>query len=150
MKLKKSTIKSILNEFNIQSGVKVVEKECSYTRFIFNRDKHDWLFKEIESILPGKYKLKNHFRGCMYEPGDFMDPHTDGDYAYADMSGGIQLNNEYSGGEFIIDSKKLEAEIGELFMFGRSTIHNINKVKEGIRYSLHFHIMDSTISRQLI
>ena len=150
MKLKEKTVHRVLSEFNTLSSSKIIEKDCSYTLFIFYRLPHDWLFNEIESILPTGYTLRDQFRGCMYEKGDFMNEHRDGDYAHASLSGGIELNRDYTGGEFIIDSKPLESEIGELFTFGRFVKHKVNKIVSGRRYSLHFHIIEKNYKNSLI
>ena len=142
MKLKEESINKVLHELKTLPSVKVIEKDCSYTRTIFNRNAFGWLFDEIESFLPTGLGLRDEFRGCRYDPGDFMNEHRDGDYAYAELSGGIELNRDYKGGEFIIDSKPLQSEVGELFTFGRFIKHRINKLTDGTRYSLHFHIIN--------
>ena len=48
---------------------------------------------------------------------------------------GFVIGNAYNQ-----DGKKLNVDIGELFYFGRDTLHEITEVKSGIRYSLHFGI----------
>ena len=70
-----------------------------------------------------------------------MSLHKDGDYARAYLSGGILLNNDYTGGEFIIEGTPLDIPIGEVFTFGRNDLHEVKPIKSGVRYSLHFHIM---------
>lgn len=142
MKLKETSISKVLNELKILPSVKIIEPDCSYTRTLFYRKDFIWLFEEIESFLPKGLSLTDKFRGCIYKEGDFMNEHRDGDFAYAKLSGGIELNRDYEGGEFIIDSKPLKSEVGELFTFGRFIKHRINKLTNGTRYSLHFHIID--------
>lgn len=142
MRLKQESIKKVLDEFKTLPSVKVIEPDCSYTRTLFYRQDFKWLFEEIESFLPKGLSLTDKFRGCIYKEGDFMNEHRDGDFAYAKLSGGIELNRDYEGGEFIIDSKPLESEVGELFTFGRFIKHRINKLTKGTRYSLHFHIIN--------
>ena len=141
MKLSENIINKIIDEINVKSQQRVVNNSCSYTKIYFERNNDKWIFDEIEFLLPKEFHLTDHFRGCKYIEGDFMDEHRDGDYAHADLSGGVLLNSEYEGGEFMFGSEKLKAEVGEIFTFGRNVLHNINEVKKGIRYSLHFHIM---------
>lgn len=141
MKLSKNIIKKIVDEILIKPQQKIVNNSCSYTKIIFNRNNDKWLFDEIEFLLPKEFHLTDNFRGCKYIEGDFMNEHRDGDYAHADLSGGVLLNSDYEGGEFMFGTEKLKKEVGELFTFSRNTLHNINEIKKGIRYSLHFHIM---------
>jgi predicted 2-oxoglutarate/Fe(II)-dependent dioxygenase YbiX len=70
-----------------------------------------------------------------------MSLHKDGDYSQAYLSGGILLNDDYDGGEFIIEGTPLDIPIGEVFTFGRDKLHEVKPIKSGVRYSLHFHIM---------
>ena len=111
------------------------------TGIILDRTKDGWLFDLIESQLSPEYKIKDVFRGLIYKKGDYMSLHKDADFDDAYLSGGILLNEEYEGGEFIIEGKTLKVPIGELFTFGRHQEHEIKPIKSGIRYSLHFHIM---------
>ena len=54
------------------------------------------------------------------------------------LSGGYLLNEDFEGGEFIINDKKLDTPIGSIFTFGRNEMHEVNPVTKGTRYSLHF------------
>lgn len=141
MKLKSSSISKIIDLIKSKEIQRVVNNSCSYTKTVFTRKENDWIFNEIETHLPFNLFLKDYFRGCTYVVGDFMSEHIDGDYSHAHSSGGILLNSDYEGGEFMFGSEKLKAEVGEIFTFGRDVLHNVNEVKKGIRYSLHFHIM---------
>ena len=81
----------------------------------------------------------------MYNGGDFFGLHTDDKYrgsAEDDIlySGGYLLNDDYEGGEFILDGKTLDKEIGELFTFERDVPHEVLPVTKGVRLSLHFSV----------
>jgi hypothetical protein len=94
---------------------------------------------------------KNHFVSpfisfLIYDVGRFFKPHTDAS-SYNDgtvLSGGYLLNNNYEGGDFIIENKKLNVKLGELFVFGRNDFHEVTEIKSGVRYSLHFAINNKT------
>ena len=142
MNLNKNIIDKIIHEMNSKPQENILNDSCSYTKIAFERTNDTWLFDEIELLLPKKLHLTDNFRGCKYIEGCYMKEHMDGDYSNAYLSGGILLNNDYEGGEFMFGSEKLKAEVGEIFTFGRNILHNINTVKKGIRYSLHFHVMN--------
>ena len=46
--------------------------------------------------------------------------------------------------EAIIENKKLNVKLGELFVFGRNDFHEVTEIKSGVRYSLHFAINNKT------
>ena len=77
----------------------------------------------------------------IYKKGDFITEHRDtSSFGTGILSGGYLLNDEYKGGNFILDGKKLEVEVGELFTYGRDVLHEVTEVTNGVRYSLHFFI----------
>ena len=57
-------------------------------------------------------------------------------------SGGYLLNDDYEGGEFILDGETLDKEIGELFTFKRDVPHEVLPVTKGVRLSLHFSVRE--------
>ena len=103
------------------------------------------MLEDIPSLLQSK-KKSPIITFLIYEKGDFFGEHSDGEYAAPKhrqsgvLSGGYLLNDEYKGGNFIVDGKKLEVGVGELITFGREILHEITEVTDGIRYSLHFSI----------
>lgn len=139
-----------MENFNCSDIIKFIENKTHlrieneknhYTKISLNRNTESWIFDFVESKLLSKYKIKNIFRALKYTKGDFMALHKDGDYGHAHLSGGILLNDDYEGGDFIIEGKKLEIPIGEVFTFGRNELHEVKPIKSGVRYSLHFHVM---------
>lgn len=99
------------------------------------------------------YKCSEWVTLLIYETGDFFGLHND-DYASKKnqtlFSGGYLLNKDYEGGEFIIGGKKLEASVGELFYFSRKEEHEVKRVENGKRYSLHFAIEIENNNKSLI
>lgn len=98
--------------------------------------------KELKSI-DKNYEVSEFITLLKYQTGDFFDKHTDASsYKSAKihtiLSGGYLLNQNYDGGDFIINSTKLNVGIGELFTFGRTEPHEVTKVTNGIRLSIHF------------
>jgi len=111
-------------------------KEFDFVKDIIQSD-----IKKINS----KYLVSDWVTFLIYEKGDFFAEHSDGtSYNSKEnktiFSAGYLLNTDYEGGDFIINGKKLNANIGELFYFGRDVLHEVREVKSGIRYSLHFAI----------
>tara|TARA_Y100000361_G_scaffold44507_1_gene38571 strand:+ start:14864 stop:15343 length:480 start_codon:yes stop_codon:yes gene_type:complete len=108
------------------------------------------LNEELKSI-DENYEVSEFITLLKYQKGDFFDEHIDAS-SYSSgksntiLSGGILLNNEYSGGNFIINSKTLNVDIGELFTFGRNEKHQVTKVTDGIRLSLHFAVNSTKIN----
>ena len=133
-----------------------------------NRKKHIWfkinklqefdfvrdiITKDIKKINKN-FELSEFITFLIYEKGDFFGKHSDKPAHITPttntvLSGGYILNDNFEGGEFIIDKKKLKSEIGEIFTFGRNVIHEVKTVTKGTRYSLHFSINKNT-SKSLI
>lgn len=92
------------------------------------------------------YVVSDWITFLIYNKGDFFGKHKDDDIRYGNrnskilFTGGYLLNNDYTGGDFIIDNQKLNVSVGELFWFGRDKEHEVTLVESGIRYSLHFAI----------
>ncbi len=133
--------KDIIEYLDNKKQTRIKNKTTNFTFILLERKKESWLFNFIESKLSPKYRIKDICRGLIYKKGDFMSLHKDGDYDNAYLSGGMLLNDDYEGGEYIIEGNKLKAPICEVFTFGRNELHEITPIKSGIRYSLHFHVM---------
>jgi hypothetical protein len=102
-----------------------------------------------------EYNVTNWLTFLIYNKNDFFGVHTDDTFNYGNSNkqpiytGGYILNNDFEGGEFIIENKKLEIDIGELFLFKRHVKHEVLKIKNGIRYSLHFGV-EKQIKKSMI
>ena len=65
--------------------------------------------------------------------GGFMKPHYDEGDEFAAI---VYLNNDYSGGELVLDGNIIKPDLGELIIFNNGKIlHSVNKVV-GERYTL--------------
>lgn len=112
----------------------------------------DILTKEVKK-LNDKYFPSDFIILLIYDEGDYFARHKDqpsgvytpggGGTVFENKlvySAGYLLNDDFEGGDFMFEDKKLEAEIGELFYFSRDEYHEIKPVTKGRRFSLHFTI----------
>ena len=118
-------------------------KDFNFVKDIINSD-----LKNINK----NYKVSDWITFLIYKEGDFFGKHKDDDFDATDKenpiySGGYVLNDTFVGGEFIIDNKKLNVGVGELFFFERHLYHEVKEITKGIRYSLHFGIESSNVQK---
>ena len=132
---------TIIDLIESKPSIKRENKNNSCTLVQFTRTDDLWLFEFIEKNIPEEYVLMDVFRGLKYIKGDFMSLHNDGDYAHASLSGNMLLNDNFEGGEFVLNGSVVQSAIGNIFTFGRFVEHEVKVVKSGIRYSIHFHLM---------
>lgn len=105
-----------------------------------------------------EYEVSDWVTFLIYKEGDFFGLHTDDVINYGTSkkqiiyTGGYLLNNNFTGGDFIIDGKTNTSNVGELFLFERHLKHEVLKVNSGIRYSLHFavEIFNKQIKKSII
>lgn len=120
--------------------------------FKFVKDVINFDLKKIDS----NFQVSDWITFLIYKKGDFFAIHTDDLIQYDTSkkkivySGGYLLNNEFEGGEFIIDGKKNKAKVGELFLFERNLKHEVLEVMNGIRYSLHFAVEKINLNKSII
>ncbi len=118
-------------------------------------DTNSWLYNFIDNFIKknigDKYSLLQRVTILKYEQGDFFLKHTDGIWNSTlskelpfHFYGGIELSErkEFDGGEFFIKDKKVDYLKGRLFTHGFEDSHGVEKIKKGIRWSLHFLITD--------
>ena len=126
---------------NYQTGL-WVDSFLEYHKIIQNEVRE--INPELE-ITPWIYLIE-------YRKGNYFKEHTDyygnrnnkkEDLLY---SGGYLLNKEFKGGEFILEDEVQTHNIGELFYFKRTERHEVKEITEGVRYSLHFGIIDRSLS----
>lgn len=82
-----------------------------------------------------------------YVVGDKFSKHLD-NFGYPDRlwNVGIQLNDSYIGGEYIIyqdsNSTYLSKEVGNVVAYTADTLHEITEITEGERWSMVIKIHD--------
>ncbi len=70
----------------------------------------------------------------MWPKDSFMNLHCDNKDTLAFI---IYLNEDYVGGETIVDKKKIEPKTGRVVIFSNGRLeHSVNKIEEGTRYTL--------------
>ncbi len=121
-----------------------LNKKFDFVRDIINKDLQNMGYNDYrcaEFVPPVGVGSQGPITLLIYEKGDFFGEHRDtATYEIGILSGNYLLNDEFEGGDFILDGKKLEVGVGELFTFGRDVLHEVKKVTSGIRYSMHFFI----------
>lgn len=102
------------------------------------------------------YMVSDWITFLIYNKGNFFGKHKDDDIRYGNQNskilftGGYILNDDYVGGDFMVNNKKLEVGVGELFYFGRHEEHEVMLVENGVRYSLHFAIETKIKNKSII
>jgi hypothetical protein len=145
---------------------------CNYVynfainNFIRSNEKN-YLFNVItnksnEFELEIKEKLKNYINWdnkyvewinlTTYETNKYLRLHNDSESSQTIV---IQLNDEFTGGEFAI-SDSVEEHItrmhaGDCLMFdGSKLLHGVNQVKSGVRYSLNIWTKEIPTSKHIL
>lgn len=120
------------------------------------KNENSWIFKEIKKLvsvnLGDEYSLYNRVTILKYVKGDYFLEHSDGpsnaalrsEYGSEKLKphffGGVELcdSNEFEGGDFYIDGKLVEYKKGRMFTHGFNDLHEVKKVTNGERWSIHF------------
>lgn len=114
-----------------------------------------WIFDNIYSYLKNEvgYEIKPtvDIHAIRYLVGDRNFLHNDC-YANPDLKYDntfitvtILLNSEFEGGEFILQNKKVEQEVGIGFYHKADIMHEITEITKGTRYSLLAFVRNSDI-----
>ncbi len=92
------------------------------------------LKKLCKNITFFNFKNVDNMEIVLWPKGSFMDPHYDeGDY----LSFIVYLNDNYKGGETIINNITIKPKKGSIVIFSNgSYLHNVNKVIDKERYTL--------------
>lgn len=90
-----------------------------------------------------------------YEKGFFFLPHADrggvndpNRLRLKTIIINLSKNNTFSGGDLYINRKRASGNQGDAFVFDSSTIHEVKKVTEGIRYSIAIWARTNNISKE--
>ena len=147
-----SNVTQILNLLQSKKFDNLIESEERYLYKKLTRIKiggikeFDFVKKIIQkdlTLINSDYVISDWVSLLIYKPGDFFGTHKDGHSYGSDdydtiLSAGYLLNNDYTGGKFLIEGKEITPSVGELFTFDRFVLHEITPVQTGVRYSLHF------------
>lgn len=105
---------------------KITDQRCS-----LNVDNN--LLKLLEKFLPNDLSyVSDRMYVTKYDTEQKCTPHIDP----ADITAIILLNNNFDGGELIINKKKVPLEMGDAIIFSDKLVHSVNKITNGTRYAL--------------
>lgn len=88
-----------------------------------------------------------------YEAGGYFSKHQDidpssdwnNDFVY---NINVRLNNNYGGGDFLIDGKVLKKDVGDIYHYRSDKYHEVKPITSGIRYVALFYIRKREIIAQ--
>lgn len=102
---------------------------------ISNAQYKEYLLQKVKNIIPEGIK-NSWINLTVYQPGDNLRIHTDKRSEHTIV---INLNEDYQGGDFVIEQENKKLEIGDTLIFnGGSVKHGVRPVLKGIRYSLNY------------
>ncbi len=141
---------NLINLFTSDEIVKPLDNfERKHKLFIVKENNvYTWLWDDVNKLIKSNLG-DNHFLTLWisilrYDKGDYFLKHEDSPYQNDDrfMSGGVELSkeNDFEGGEFVINNEAVEFERGKLITHGIKTPDEIKEVTKGTRWSLHFGI----------
>ncbi len=114
----------------------------------------DWIEENIgKKLINRNYHLILH----KFKKGDYFDWHKDN--AYMEMGKreyavGFHLNNDYNGGEFVVIEDEKQKVIGKVpgspYLFTSDVTHKINKVEDGIRWSIILFVYDTSFKSKSV
>jgi len=133
---------------------------------IVNDSESEWMFEKLLNWFSKVSKIErntnNKLWGCSlhkYSKGDSFAKHIDLAIGFEDRryNLGIQLNEDYTGGEYICYDKDnneivLSKEVGTAIAYNATTLHEIREIHSGERWSIVMPIANYYIieTRQLL
>ena len=105
---------------------KITDQRCS-----LNVDKD--LLSILEQNLPNNLTyISDRMYVTKYDVGQECTSHTDP----SDITAIILLNNDFHGGDLIINKRKVTLKMGDAIIFSDRLVHSVNKITNGTRYAL--------------
>lgn len=126
----------------------IIPKGSSFTENIFTWDNEtEFVYTRLkewtkELMLEFEWKSQPWAEFRRYKKGDFFIRHYDTPWNHGGLperyfTVGIQLNEEYEGGDFIIDSQHIMTKAkGNTVMWGVEVPHEVSLITQGIRETL--------------
>lgn len=120
----------LINYFN-QNTQSVQKYRDTYILKYIYKPILDKLCKNIKFY---DFKNVDNMEIVLWPKDSFMKPHYDeGDY----LSFIVYLNDNYEGGETVINNIKIKPKKGSIVIFSNGLyLHNVNKIKNNERYTL--------------
>lgn len=137
-------------EGNIIDKLDFNKREIAYIK----SNNFNEVFKNLSNNVLNKINSLNIFKGLKYDnilefyfnkysEDNYINYHFDGDEIKygATITIVLELSNNYDGGEFCYiyndEETQFEKGKGSLYIFDSNTVHKINPIKNGIRYSIN-------------
>jgi predicted 2-oxoglutarate/Fe(II)-dependent dioxygenase YbiX len=129
---------------------KKITHEVSYQIFIFKPSESisNKIIKYSKEIL-GLSILTVNLAVLKYIEGDYFPRHTDRagngfnrDFLY---NINLKLNDEYEGGEFLLNDKVLVADVGDVYHYKSTEFHEVKPITKGTRYTGLFYLRERDI-----
>ena len=130
--------------FDEQSRVNAEDK-VFYTGYIIPvNNETSWVYEKLFNFFEkeSKFKLYRYPTGfyiMQYKVGDKFMKHNDSAFQRV-FTVGVQLNSEYTGGEFTVEDNgkeiKLSKEPGTSYFFEVACEHEVKEITSGVRYSI--------------
>lgn len=152
--------KNIINYAeNLNSWDSFINEGKTTSYKLVNLGNLDWVnekFKQyINDVLGLKITHTKYVRCIKYEKGDLFEKHIDrvkdldfyNTFAY---NVNTILNEDFVGGDFILNDKIYPKKRGYVYYYSSDTWHEVTEVTEGTRYSVLFGVFTDNIKRKQI
>jgi len=145
-------LKDILSNYKSQYVTRKFENDSSSYYKIEIIEKN-WYFYKIKNWFENEVNLgetDGYLTLFFYKEGDRFPLHIDRIpnttfYHDAIYNVNIMLNEEYGGGEFILENKSYKQPAGMVYYYESTKPHGVNIVTHGIRYTLIYFIRERDI-----
>lgn len=122
------------------------KRKITYTESNFFPNLSEKILNKLEelNLLNGiKYTSIPGYSFNCYSKDDFLNYHVDGDEIIngATITLVIELSEDFEGGEFVYKINETEYSFekgkGSLYIFDSNTLHKVNMLRDGVRYSIN-------------
>ena len=123
--------KSLKNSFELDGSLKFTQQ---LTREIAQKiDTNDEIDEVVHSsmvngVLINKYLVGGHYHGHYDSP---IIGNTNHNYSFT-----VFLNDDYRGGELVVEGKKIKPKQGHIYIYPSDKFHSVNEIKTGTRYAV--------------
>lgn len=119
-------------------------KNISYSFYTISRNKStQWIFDRLKEYIEKEDNIKvikelDVLHLHKYHEGNEFIKHRDVYYPNQARNIGVCLNDDYDGGDFILYEPKevLPKQKGNIYSFKNTRLHEVTKIKEGIRWAI--------------
>lgn len=133
------------------------DRGISYSYWnLLNKDNTRWIFDRFDRFLEDQESLKvvkqlDAIQMFRYRKGNSFTRHSDIYYPKQAYNVGVNLTDDYEGGDFILYKPDLvlKKERGKLYSFFHTREHEVTSITEGERWSLiGFYFYDNIDKKQ--